>query len=59
MFFGMTHLMVLINWAVLRHTETAYRRQPAPNIMLPGGIRGSQGRAALIFVLGVFGTEVK
>lgn len=50
MLFGMTHLMALINWAVLSHTETPYRAQPAPNIMVSEGIRGSQGRAALTFV---------
>lgn len=50
MLFEMTHLMALINWAVLSHTETPDGAQPVPNIMVAEGIRGSQGRAALTFV---------
>lgn len=39
--------MALVNLAALNHTETP---NPAPNIILPGGIGGSRGRAALAVV---------
>lgn len=54
MFFGRTHLMVLFSWP--SGLETPYCGQPDPN--MPGGMRGSQGRAALT-CLGASGSEAQ